>query len=349
MKTRTYFLAALTCAVLALPVGAQTAQTVFKVKLFDGMEILSASAPVASGSMLLVKNLSDGSLTAVPSELVANVSKARTSGAAFANAFAAKTIKMKAVKTPLPSLRLLTVTASGTGAKSVIVLPDGQKVSGLSTAKMAETLTTAGVPATLAGGKSVTLTQSLGATKAQATLTRSITTARAASSSTMKLLTALQPGQKVFLGPTGATFASRATADVSARGGAAVLASSPLAASIQDQIFVGDLPRMTPRSGLTAGMVAPTTGEVVIGPNGFPVPVTATTGLNGALSIGPNGFPATATTVSSTGLTRSGGSITTALPVTATAATAATSGSINLSVPSRIATSGAAPAAVSPR
>ncbi|MDQ5871951.1 MAG: hypothetical protein M3547_07045, partial [Acidobacteriota bacterium] len=61
MKNRTYFLAALTCAVLALPARAET---VYKISLLDGMQILSATAPVPSGSMLLVKNLSDGSLRA---------------------------------------------------------------------------------------------------------------------------------------------------------------------------------------------------------------------------------------------------------------------------------------------
>lgn len=373
MNTKALSLAALIVGFTCASAGAQ--DTVYKVSLLDGMEILSATAPVASGSMLLVKKMSDGTLTAVPSELVSSVSKARTSGSAFATAFATKTLKMKTVNAPLPTTRLVTVTDTGTSAKSVIVLPAAQKVfRKLTTAKMADTLGSANLATTLATGKQK-MSGNVNIAKTESGLTLSVDTAKGAAqagkaaTTAMKLATPLGPGQQIFLGPTGgaSTAATRLdTIVVSPRGGvsaAAALSVDPLGASIREQIFAGDLPRLTPRSGLTAGTVTPTAGEVVIGPNGFPVPVTAATanavpiGPNGfpdltaartgIQPVSPNGFPATGTPVSpTTGLTRAGGSITTALPVTTTAATAATAGAI--SAPANSGTA-ATPAAASPR
>ncbi|HVE66384.1 MAG TPA: hypothetical protein VNC59_07370, partial [Thermoanaerobaculia bacterium] len=97
MKTRTLLIAALACAVLALPLSAQTVETVFKVKMLGGTEILSSTAPMQQGSMLLFKNLSDGSLTSVPAELVTSVSKARASNV---------------TKTIVPASRLVTMAGS---------------------------------------------------------------------------------------------------------------------------------------------------------------------------------------------------------------------------------------------
>lgn len=337
MNTRALFLALLLVS-FAPTTAVRADEVVHSLLMSDGSIILSSTAPVPSGSMLLVKNLSDGSLMAVPAELVSNVSKARAGGSALATT----TIKVKNVGSPLPTARLLTNTSSDASAKSVILLPVGDKASRkLTAAKMAATLTGAGAPATLAGGKPVALAGGLGSSKAQAALTRSVTAARAVG---------FKNATTIFLGPTGGTSADATGADttiVSARAGATTaIARAPLAGSVQSQIFVGDLQRLTPRSGLTAGMVTPTAGEVVIGPNGFPVPVTAATQA-GAVAIGPNGFPDLTAATATTGLTPTGGSLARAVPVTVTAATAATAGAI--SVPSgSTATSATAPAA-SPR
>jgi hypothetical protein len=346
-----------TLGFLALCAGAQTTETVFKVKMFGGLEILSAVAPVPSGSMLLVKNLSDGSLTAVPAELVANVTKTRAGSA----------ITMKGGKTLVPASRL--VTNTNTGDKSILVMPGGQKVSGaLTTAKRAETLTAAGVPATLAGDRGITISDSVSAAKARDSLVGSLTAARPAPGlkTDSITMTSLAPGQTIVLGATGGTTAAApriGTTGVSAGTATSPLSASALARSVENQIFVGDLQRLTPTAGLAVGMVAPTTGEVVIGPNGFPVPVTSTTSAS-ATPIGPNGFPdisaargaATASngfpatgTAASTGLTRAGEAITTAVPVTVSPGTAATAGSIATPGTSVGTTSAAAPATASPR
>jgi hypothetical protein len=333
---------ALTLGFVALCASAQTVDTT-KVKLTNGVELVSATAPKPSGSMLLVKNLSDGSLTAVPVELVANVTKTRAGAA----------ITMKDGKTLVPASRL--VTNTNTGAKSDVVMPTGLKVSGaLTAAKMGGTLAGAGVAATLAGGKDVILTGSVSAAKARGSLTGNLTAARAAAGfkTDSVMMTSLSPGQTIFLGSTGGTTAAAtqvgttvvsATAATSGLSPNAISASS-LGRSIQDQIFVGDLPRLTPNAGLTVGMVTPTTGEVVIGPNGFPTPVTATSAA-GSVSIGPNGFPDfAAARGASAGSTPAAGSLSTASRATAVAA-----GALAASGTAVGTTSAAAPAAASPR
>ena len=344
MKTKSLVLG-LTLGFLALCAGAQTAETVFKVKLFGGLEILSAVAPVPSGSMLLVKNLSDGSLTAVPVELVANVTKTRAGSA----------ITMKDGKTLVPASRL--VTNANTGDKSILVMPGGQKVSGaLTTAKRAETLSGAGVPSTLAGGKGVTISGSVSAAKTRDSLTGSLTAARPAQGlkTDSITMTSLAPGQTIVLGATGGTTALTTgfgTTAIAAGAATSPLSANGFARSIENQIFVGDLQRLTPTAGLAVGMVTPTTGEVVIGPNGFPVPVTKTTPAS-ATPIGPNGFPdlaaarGAATAVAPTGLTPAGAAITTAVPVTVSPATAGSLATPGTTVGT---TSAAAPAAASPR
>lgn len=362
MTIRKPFLAVLTLGFLApFSPPAEADDAAYKISLINGVVLTSGSAPVPSGSMLLVKNLSNGSLTAVPAELVANVSKSRTADTALGP---------RPVKMIVPAARLVTQTDSGRGVKGVILLPDGRKVSNaLSGTKMAGTVTSANIRETLAAGKLKELSSSVSTARTEGALTPSLNGSKPTEKAATRLTTSLDPGQKVFLGPTGGTpsAASRDTTVVSARGPAA-MGLGPLAASVQDQIFVGDLPRLTPRSGLTAGTFAPTTGEVVIGPNGFPIPVTAATaassfaiGPNGfpdfaaaargpVPAVSPNGFPATAATVSPTGLTRSGGAIPTALPVTVSAATAATAAGLAAAPATSIGTAGsAAPAAASPR
>ncbi len=153
----------------------------------------------------------------------------------------------------------------------------------------------------------------------------------------------LIPGQVVFFGPTGGARTSSTAADV--------VVVSPLAATIEQQVFRGDLIRATPgASGLTLGS-AGTAGGFIFGANGFPVPVTAASpGAAGTPTIGSNGFPVvgsagatqtidtngfptgTGAAFAQTGLTTTGGATsatalpTTAAPVTRVGASAATLG-----------------------
>jgi hypothetical protein len=112
--------------------------------------------------------------------------------------------------------------------------------------------------------------------------------------------TVLKPGQIVFMGPTGTTTAVGRTDTLVVRApatGSTALSANSLAASVERQVFTGDLPRdSTGISGSpTLGTIAGATPEVVIGPNGFPTFAGTTAPQSGANAIGPNGFPQPAT------------------------------------------------------
>ncbi len=183
----------------------------------------------------------------------------------------------------------------------------------------------------------------------------------------------LIPGQVVFFGPTGGARTSSTAADATAADAVVV---SPLAATIEQQVFRGDLIRATPgASGLTLGS-AGTAGGFIFGANGFPVPVTAASpGAAGTPTIGSNGFPVvgsagatqtidtngfptgTGAAFAQTGLTTTGGATsatalpTTAAPVTRGGASAATFGGSAAPATASTASSGmtATAAGASPR
>jgi hypothetical protein len=106
------------------------------------------------------------------------------------------------------------------------------------------------------------------------------------------------PSQTVPIGRTGTTTTvTRAdTLVVSAaraRAASTTFSANPLAASIERQVFVGDLPRDTSAGsrGLTAGTITTSTGATAIGPNGFPIFLDTAVPQSGTNPIGPNGFP----------------------------------------------------------
>jgi hypothetical protein len=111
----------------------------------------------------------------------------------------------------------------------------------------------------------------------------------------------LKPGQVVLIGPTGTTTAVGRTDTLVVRAPATRatgLSANPLAATVERQVFTGDLPRDTTgiSGSLTLGAVAGATPEVAIGPNGFPTFAGTTAPQSGTNAIGPNGFPEPATT-----------------------------------------------------
>jgi hypothetical protein len=109
---------------------------------------------------------------------------------------------------------------------------------------------------------------------------------------------AFAPGQTLVIGSTGTRIAASRTDTlvVSAPATAATaLSANPLAATVERQVFAGDLTRDTALAnrGLTLGSpaTAAATGEVAIGPNGFPIPAGTAAPQSGTNPIGPNGFP----------------------------------------------------------
>jgi hypothetical protein len=155
--------------------------------------------------------------------------------------------------------------------------------------------------------------------------------------------TAVLSGQTTLIGTTAASPVGRTdtlVVSAPATAGSTALSANPLAASIERQVFVGDLPRDTSTAsrGLTLGTSAGAAAETAIGPNGFPIFIGTTGPQSGTLPIGPNGFPLLTTTgpqsgiqpinpngfpatdvapVAQTGLTREGLSRDTTVPATA--------------------------------
>jgi hypothetical protein len=112
---------------------------------------------------------------------------------------------------------------------------------------------------------------------------------------------ALAPGGILMIGPTGVTTKVSPTDTLVVRAPltrrAPRSSANPLAATVESQVFAGDLPRDASASSrdLTPGSVAESPVGVVIGPNGFPTFTGAST-PSGTNPIGPNGFPEPTTT-----------------------------------------------------
>jgi hypothetical protein len=254
----------------------------------------------------------------------------------------------------LAPVRLVSVVdASG---KPTVVLASGQKLSGdLAQQKTITRLARSGFSPALAKAKAA----------------RSVSVGTSVSTEATPVIT---PGQTVFLGTTGGTTPNlggpigtgldTVVVSAPAAGGSSTLSANPLAASIERQVFVGDLTRDTSTAarGLTLGTSAPTTGTLEIGPNGFPVPTGTAAPQAGTLPIGPNGFPGLTTTgpqsgiqpidpngfpamnvapLAQTGLTRAGAARDTTVPATGTPAPASRAISISGGVPVLTAPAGA--------
>jgi hypothetical protein len=266
-------------------------------------------------------------------------------------------MKSRAILVSILSMGILAAGAAGqTKAKStssirlmsngsrVIVVPARVSLSGgtLGVRKATETLP----------GSSSFLVTELAAAKAA---TVGTVTSSATVVTTSATASGLVSGRTVFLGPT----ASRTRANLSnsdtvviaapTTAAASTTSANPLAATLERQVFTGDLvrDRTVASSGLTLGTVATSAtsaGSVTVGPNGFPLvaggtavpeagtnpigpngfPQPLTNGPQAGLQpINPNGFPATnVAPLPQTGMTRSGsGPDATTLPSAATTVT----------------------------
>jgi hypothetical protein len=250
------------------------------------------------------------------------------------------------IKTTLLSVLSIVLLTSATNAQTVsgdqiATATAGTRAkfdaSRFAPVKVVSAFDASGKPILIVSGKSLLLTKT-NATKALATTAILVT----ADSRTV------QPGQTGLIGTTligtsgSSTVGRTDTVVVSAprAAGAATPSANPLAASIERQVFVGDLPRDTSTAsrGLTVGTSAGAAAETAIGPNGFPIFIGTAAPQSGTLPIGPNGFPLLTTTgpqsgiqpigpngfpatdvapVAQTGLTREGASRATTVPATA--------------------------------
>jgi hypothetical protein len=262
---------------------------------------------------------------------------------------ATSSAKARSPLADLASVKLVSsVTSNG---KEILVLSSGQKVPATLAAKPAKAL------GTFALSK---------ATKAKADRAGAVVPSAFIRNSDARM--GLAPGQIVVIGKTSAakisttaiTLADTVVVAPPARASIG-LSANPLAATIERQVFAGDLPRDTAAasSGLTLGTVANAAGATAIGPNGFPVFTGTAAPQSGANPIGPNGFPVvTASAFTQTGMTRSGTAGDSSVPATA-AATAAGVGRSAVTTPATglavgvgapaISTTGAAATTASPR
>jgi hypothetical protein len=203
----------------------------------------------------------------------------------------ASSAKARTAGTDLASVKL--VSSVTTNGKEILILPSGQKVPATLAQKPAK------APGTFALSKVATKTFALSkvATKVKAAKAGSVLSSAVIVSSDARM--GLAPGQIVVIGKTGGAKTSTTPitlADVVVVAPAAPasvgLSANPLAATIERQVFAGDLPRDTAApGGLALGTVAGATGATAIGPNGFPVFTGTAAPQSGTNPIGPNGFP----------------------------------------------------------
>jgi hypothetical protein len=321
-KTAALVLAALAC------IGVSTsAATVFKISVEGQADVLSATAPVERGSVILARRLSDGQLTAIPAELVRSVSTVP--------------------RTEIRKMTSLTTAASG----STIVL--GRAATTLATRKTATTTSlnrttpaTSKSAATLANGATTVF---LGPTGG-----RAATTLSGVSGDTLVVSAAGQAG-------TTMTSANSLPTSIEAQ---VFRGDLPRLTPRAGELTVGNALSLGTNAASSAAAAAPVAvgpngfpifanvtvpALATIGPNGFitSVPATAVTTTASTIPIGTNGFPDTnAQPTAQTGLTI-GGAATVPVTQTSTASTGTASRAAagSLSTAPTAASSASAPSA----
>jgi hypothetical protein len=200
-------------------------------------------------------------------------------------------MKFKAVFLSVLSIVLLTASPEAQTATTAKTKFDASR---LTPVKVFSRFDASGKPVLVISGESL----ALALTKAEAT--RAVATTVTTNARTLVL-----PARTTLIGTTEAAPLGRADTLVvtaPATAGSTVPSANPLSASIERQVFVGDLPRdaSTASRGLTLGTSAGAAAETVIGPNGFPTFIGTT--ASGTLPIGPNGFPLLTTTGPQSGI-----------------------------------------------
>jgi hypothetical protein len=310
-KTLGLVLAALVCVGVS-----SSAATVFKISVEGQTDVLSATPPVERGSVILVRRLSDGQLTAIPAELVRSVSSVP--------------------KTSIVKMTNLTSAASG----STLVV--GKAATTLATAKAATRLN----PTTLATSKSPTLSSGATTVFLGPTGGRAATTQGGVSVDTLVVSAAARAG-------TTTTSANSLGTSIEAqvfRGDLPRITPRATDLTVKNSLSLGN--DAASSSGAAPVSIGPNGFPVfadvtvpplaTIGPNGFitTVPATAVT-TTSPIPIGSNGFPdPNAAPTTQTGLTIGGGAT---VPVTQTS-TASRAGAGALSAAPTAASSMSAPA-----
>jgi hypothetical protein len=243
-------------------------------------------------------------------------------------------MKFKTVFVSVLSINLLTASGDQIGTATAVTRAKFD-ASRLAPVRVVSSFDASGKPILVISGESLALMKAKAARAVATTATMVTADAR----------TVALPGRTTLIGTTGTSPIGRTdtlVVSAPATAGATAPSANPLAASIERQVFVGDLPRDTSTAsrGLTLGTSAGAgaAAETAIGPNGFPIFIGTTGPQSGTLPIGPNGFPQLTTSgpqsgiqligpngfpatdvapVAQTGLTREGASRDTTVPATA--------------------------------
>jgi hypothetical protein len=215
---------------------------------------------------------------------------------------AAATVKARVDTARLAPVKL--VSSFDASGKQIVVVSGKSVSKGLAQQKLTARITS--VPSSLAlmkakaaAGGTVATTAIVVTTDAQMAKAATVATTAIVVTTDARMGTVAAASQPVVIGKTGATRTVSRGADTlvvsaaRARAASTAFSANPLAASIERQVFVGDLPRDSSAAspGLTTGTFATTTGATAIGPNGFPIFLDSTAPQSGTNPIGPNGFP----------------------------------------------------------
>jgi len=202
-------------------------------------------------------------------------------------------MKFKSIVLSVLSIALLT----GSALAQTTVVKTKLDTARMTPVRVSSTLAADGRPVIVVAGRLPSAPLALAtmqakAPKANVATTPTFLSTNAAATRALVSSPALRVGSKA----TATTGNGVDTLIVSAAGAATTtLSANPLGASIERQVFVGDLARDTTSLGLAPGTAATTaattTGATAVGPNGFPIFLGTAVPQSGTNPIGPNGFP----------------------------------------------------------
>jgi hypothetical protein len=201
-------------------------------------------------------------------------------------------MKFKSIVLSVLSIGLLT----GSALAQTTVVKTKLDTARMTPVQVSSTLGADGRPVIVVSGRLPSVPLSLATMQAKAPKANVATTPIFLSTNAAATRTLVSSPARVGSTTTATTGNGVDTLVVSAAGAATTtLSANPLGASIERQVFVGDLARDTTSLGLAPGTAATTaattTGATAVGPNGFPIFLGTAVPQSGTNPIGPDGFP----------------------------------------------------------
>lgn len=282
MKAKTLALVVVALACIGV---STSAATVFKISVEGQADVLTATPPVERGSVILVRRLSDGQLTAIPAELVRSVSTVpKTPTLKMTNLTTAATgstlVLGRATTTTLATSKSSPTLANG--ATTVFLGPTGGRAATTLGGVSGDTLV---VSAARQAGTTTTPANSLG-TSIEAQVFRSD-------------LPRITPRATALTVENGLSLGTNAASSGAA---AASVSIGPNGFAVFSDVTVPPLATIGPNGFITtapATAVTTTASPIPIGSNGFPDPNAAPTTQTGLTIGGAATVPVTQTSTAS--------------------------------------------------